>query len=104
MQAELKQQGWSDMIIEALRYLLASQPQIDERQLLDPGQYAKKLYRYRELPHIMTPWKEEVSEVVEQNVYKVSVAQADLDWAHWLIYNSCRYLCGAELSTVGERS
>ena len=81
MQAELRQQGWSDMIIESLRYLLASQQEIDERQLLDPGQYAKNLYKYRELPHIMTPWKQEVSEIVEQNVFKVSVSQLK----YWLV-------------------
>lgn len=70
-QAELRQQGWSGSVIESLRFLLASQQEVDERQQLDPLQWAQKLYSYRELPHIMTPWKEECSPETEQRVYQV---------------------------------
>ena len=71
LQAELSQQGWSDTVIEALRYLLAPQQEVEERQGLDPGQWFMNLYKHRELPHIMTPWKQDASEHVEQHVYKV---------------------------------
>ena len=71
MQAELGREGWSESVMASLRYLLAAQQEIDERQSLDPLQWAKYLYKYRELPHIMTPWKEEASPDTQQHVYKV---------------------------------
>ena len=58
-------------MLESLRFLLAPQQEVDERQQLDPFQWAQKLYKYRELPHIMTPWKEECSPETEQRVYQV---------------------------------
>ena len=74
-QAELKQQGWSDSLLESLRYLLAPQQEVEERQGLDPIQYLTSLVKYRELPHIMTPWKAAASKSTEQHMYQVSVLQ-----------------------------
>ncbi|KAL3135541.1 hypothetical protein ABBQ38_006018 [Trebouxia sp. C0009 RCD-2024] len=70
-QAELRHQGWSSSVLEALRFLLAPQREVDERQQLDPLQWAQQVYKYRELPHIMTAWKEECSPETEQRVYQV---------------------------------
>ncbi|KAL3158709.1 hypothetical protein ABBQ32_011447 [Trebouxia sp. C0010 RCD-2024] len=70
-QAELRHQGWSSGVLEALRFLLAPLQEVDERQQLNPLQWAQQLYQYRELPHIMTAWKEECSPETEQRVYQV---------------------------------
>ncbi len=72
MQAELKKSGWSDAVMESLRYLFASEQEIEEGSALDPLQWFQALIKYREIPNVMTAWKQELSEKTEQQVFQVS--------------------------------
>ncbi|KAL0024826.1 hypothetical protein WJX79_002354 [Trebouxia sp. C0005] len=70
-QAELKKSGWSDAVMESLRYLFASEQEIEEGSALDPLQWFQALIKYREIPNVMTAWKQELSEKTEQQVFQV---------------------------------
>ncbi|DBB01977.1 TPA: hypothetical protein ACH3X1_000563 [Trebouxia sp. C0004] len=70
-QAELKKSGWSDAVMESLRYLFASEQEIEEGSALDPLQWFQALIKYREIPNVMTAWKQELSEKTEQRVFQV---------------------------------
>ena len=72
MQAELKKSGWSDAVLESLRYLFASEQEVEEGSALDPLQWFQALINYREIPNVMTAWKQELSEQTEQQVFQVS--------------------------------
>ena len=72
MQAELKKSGWSDAVIESLRYLFASEQETEAGSALDPLQWFQALFKYREIPNVMTAWKQELSEKTEQQVFQVS--------------------------------
>lgn len=72
MQAELKHDGWSDAVMESLRYLLASKQEVEEGTALNPLQWFQALFKHREIPNVMTAWKQEVSEQTEQKVFQVS--------------------------------
>lgn len=70
-QAELKKSGWSDAVLESLRYLFASEQEVEQRSALDPLQWFQALIKYREIPNVMTAWKQEQSEQTEQQVFQV---------------------------------
>ncbi|KAL0044789.1 hypothetical protein WJX82_009632 [Trebouxia sp. C0006] len=70
-QAELKKSGWSDAVIESLRYLFASEQETEAGSALDPLQWFQALFKYREIPNVMTAWKQELSEKTEQQVFQV---------------------------------
>ncbi len=58
--------------MEALRYLLATEQEIEEGSALDPLQWFQALFKYREIPNVMTAWKQELSEATEQKVFQVN--------------------------------
>ncbi len=72
LQAELKKSGWSDAVMESLRYLFASEQEVEQGSTLDPLQWFQALIKYREIPNVMTAWKQELSEQTEQQVFQVS--------------------------------
>lgn len=57
--------------MESLRYLFASEAEVEEASALDPLQWFQALFKYREIPTVMTAWKQELSEGTEQKVFQV---------------------------------
>ena len=51
---------------------MATPQELEQRSALDPLQWFQALFKYREIPHVMTAWKNEVSEHTEHKVYQVS--------------------------------
>ena len=72
LQAELKKSGWSEAVLESLRYLFASEQEVKQGSALDPLQWFQALIKYKEIPNVMTAWKQEQSEQTEQQVFQVS--------------------------------
>ena len=100
LQAELKKSGWSDAVLESLRYLFASEQELEQGSALDPLQWFQALFKYREIPNVMTAWKQELSEKTEQQVFQVSYPTCFV-WVQNLNFQpgESRYMLSFQLRT-----